>query len=581
MRKMIVVACALVLAVYAVPAFAASNPAETVPFDHWAYDAVQKLVDCGVIIGYPKTHEFKGDRAMTRYEFAIAIARLMDSPCMAKGAGQKGDKGDTGATGPAGPKGDTGAAGAAGAAGAKGEKGDKGDKGDKPTDDEVRAICAKLLDEFKDELADLDSRIGDLEGDVKDLDTRVAALEEAMKRPKVTGWIDYRMGLVGDLWNNSEFDALTAKIGIEGQITDELAGKISLKTVDDVLRVSGMAYMPGAARGVRGSAIYGPRAFPYPAATSETGLYDNIWLDEAWVKGSTDWWTPVDWTVGRQFFAMDTLGLVADNQRMALQGLRAQANDLWGTDLDFDMFFGGASYDEGLREFATGTDGYGAARLAYNQNKWGVGGTWLATGYGEEEAWGVDGWANIWNRDIAFEYAEQLQFIDGVRYAGGENPASAWMGTAELLDSGSLKVSGTVSSCSGSYTTTYSAVNPYFEVLDYGILPGAGQIPWERWMRAPLVINGAMIYAGDVDFKLGSVPLHVRYANVDGVYPSRHNFPWGNYPHLIQVSGTKKIVDGLNLNLTYARQIADDTVEAQYGTLDDIDMIQASAVVEF
>jgi len=35
----------------AAPLFAASNPAETVPFDHWAYDAVRELVLRGVLPG--------------------------------------------------------------------------------------------------------------------------------------------------------------------------------------------------------------------------------------------------------------------------------------------------------------------------------------------------------------------------------------------------------------------------------------------------------------------------------------------------------------------------------------------------
>ncbi|MBM3501823.1 MAG: S-layer homology domain-containing protein, partial [Armatimonadetes bacterium] len=78
MRKFAVTCCVVVLAVQALPALAAGSPAETVPFDHWAYDAVQKLVDAGIIIGYPKTNDFKGDRAMTRYEFAMAVSRLMD-----------------------------------------------------------------------------------------------------------------------------------------------------------------------------------------------------------------------------------------------------------------------------------------------------------------------------------------------------------------------------------------------------------------------------------------------------------------------------------------------------------------------
>jgi hypothetical protein len=571
MRKLTLI-FAVLLAAYAIPAMAASNPAETVPFDHWAYDAVQKLVDCGVIIGYPKTHEFKGDRAMTRYEFAMAISRLMESPCLKGGEpGAKGANGATGAAGPTGPKGDTGATGAAGAPGGKGETGAVGPPGPKPTEDEVRAICAKLLDEFKGELADIKEQMAGLQEDVKDLDTRVAALEEAMKRPKVTGWIDYRIGLVGDLWENAEFDALTAKIGIQGQITDELAGKISLKMIDDTLRVTGFAAIPG------GGVVTGPRTLPGPAGPVVPvglGIGDNIWLDEAWLQGSTDWWTPVKWTAGRQFFALDQLGLVADNQRMSLQGIRGEAANLWGTDLGLDMVFGGASYDEGLAATGITSDGYGAVRLDYTRPKWAVGGTWLATGFAHEEGWGADLWAEIFNRDLTFEYARMTQDITGNRAFGTATPR-AWMGTLELLDTPSVKVTGIASRATDNYALTYSAINPYFELLDYGINPAVGQLPWERWTRAPLVANGARIIAGDVAFKLGSVPMKVRYANVDATDPAGV-LPWGNYPHLVAVSGTKKIVDGLNLNLTYAREIADSGL-----ALPDIDLLQASAVVEF
>ncbi|MGC9317621.1 MAG: S-layer homology domain-containing protein, partial [Armatimonadota bacterium] len=67
MRKTVAVLALAML--IAVPAFAQTSPADTVPFDHWAYDAVQQLVEEGIIIGYPDG-TFKGDRAMTRYEFA-------------------------------------------------------------------------------------------------------------------------------------------------------------------------------------------------------------------------------------------------------------------------------------------------------------------------------------------------------------------------------------------------------------------------------------------------------------------------------------------------------------------------------
>jgi len=48
-----------------------------VPSGHWAEDAVQKLVDAGLIDGYPDG-TFGGNRPMTRYEYAMVISRLLD-----------------------------------------------------------------------------------------------------------------------------------------------------------------------------------------------------------------------------------------------------------------------------------------------------------------------------------------------------------------------------------------------------------------------------------------------------------------------------------------------------------------------
>ena len=76
MKKLAI--CVAVIVAVALPSFAQRNPAETVPFDHWAYDAVKQLCEKGVIIGYPDG-TFKGDRAMTRYEFAMAISRLIEN----------------------------------------------------------------------------------------------------------------------------------------------------------------------------------------------------------------------------------------------------------------------------------------------------------------------------------------------------------------------------------------------------------------------------------------------------------------------------------------------------------------------
>ena len=82
-----------------------------VPFDHWAYDAVEALRDQGLIIGFPD-ESFRGDCPLTRYEFAMLISRLLDTrPEVDAGAA-----GQPGLPGPPGP------AGAAGPAGAPGPK---------------------------------------------------------------------------------------------------------------------------------------------------------------------------------------------------------------------------------------------------------------------------------------------------------------------------------------------------------------------------------------------------------------------------------------------------------------------------
>ena len=84
MRKALLSTCATALLVGAAStAFAAANPFEDVPADHWAYDAVAQLAADGVIEGYGDG-TYRGDQAITRYEMAQMVARAM-----AKGGGNK------------------------------------------------------------------------------------------------------------------------------------------------------------------------------------------------------------------------------------------------------------------------------------------------------------------------------------------------------------------------------------------------------------------------------------------------------------------------------------------------------------
>ena len=50
-----------------------------VPKDHWAYDAIYELTQDGVMVGYfdKPINLFKGEKTLTRYEFAYALAKAI------------------------------------------------------------------------------------------------------------------------------------------------------------------------------------------------------------------------------------------------------------------------------------------------------------------------------------------------------------------------------------------------------------------------------------------------------------------------------------------------------------------------
>lgn len=77
MKKTLVSALTTALVVGAASTtFAAANPFEDVPADHWAYDAVAQLAQDGVITGY-SDGTYKGQKQITRYEMAVMVARAM------------------------------------------------------------------------------------------------------------------------------------------------------------------------------------------------------------------------------------------------------------------------------------------------------------------------------------------------------------------------------------------------------------------------------------------------------------------------------------------------------------------------
>ena len=87
MKKFLIAITVVVLAAFAVPALAASNPFMDVPANHWSYDAVAQLASRGVISGYPDG-SYKGGQPATRYEMASTVARALAKIDMEKASKQ-------------------------------------------------------------------------------------------------------------------------------------------------------------------------------------------------------------------------------------------------------------------------------------------------------------------------------------------------------------------------------------------------------------------------------------------------------------------------------------------------------------
>ncbi|RAK09787.1 S-layer family protein [Halanaerobium saccharolyticum] len=76
MKKLTITIALILVVALAMPAFGQSF--SDVPSDHWAYDAINKLVAAGIVEGYPDG-EYKGSQNMTRYEMAVMVSRALDN----------------------------------------------------------------------------------------------------------------------------------------------------------------------------------------------------------------------------------------------------------------------------------------------------------------------------------------------------------------------------------------------------------------------------------------------------------------------------------------------------------------------
>lgn len=170
------------------------GPFADVPTTHWAYDAVQSLAQKGIFTGYPDG-TFQGRRALTRYEFAVALQRMLAEVQRQIAAIQL-------KPGPQGPQGERGPVGPQGPQGPRGVAGPPGPPGVTPAElAEIRrqqtllrtdiTNLQKLAQEFASELAMLGADLEQVKRNLAALADRVTRLEATVaKIPKITGAIN-------------------------------------------------------------------------------------------------------------------------------------------------------------------------------------------------------------------------------------------------------------------------------------------------------------------------------------------------------------------------------------------------------
>jgi len=472
----------LVIAVLAlaVPALAQS-PFSDVPMDHWAYQAVDTLTKAGLIEGYPDG-TFKGNQAMTRYEFAMLIARAMQSKAL---------------QGPEGPCGPAGAPGMGGGAGLTPEQ---------------CALLERLKNEFMPELKQLRSDLNDLESRVADLEAK----PEYKQKVKVSGDVSVRFGAYGtelglggtestgypypgvaamtwgdDWFDPAPFGGINIPVAIAGDpnywdFTGEGAMSIPISdAVKDAFKAPDFGTMRTRVNfsgdlGQNTSALVSILADTRGNLTAphlidgiyyggengfySDGLMDSVRVDEAWMKYSTTWIRPWTITAGKLYWGTGC-GLLVNNSQHPVKSAKvdiALTGDMPGDGLTYSFIGGMLDRQAFLGGFTSGTDepanppdgwqangsdNYAIHNITLPIGSWKLGGTFMNTGFGTERGWSADISGKLFGLDFWGEYAKLLNFPGGDDETDADIPVdlnkedTAWLAGLGY-DSGSLAIKG-------------------------------------------------------------------------------------------------------------------------------------------
>jgi hypothetical protein len=497
-----------------------------VPVDHWAYDAVQRLADAGIVEGYPPDMTFKGTRAMSRYEMAMVIARMLDKvqqmtgvtpppPGVDKAYVDNADK----------------------ALGARIDALTDKVNNIKPTTGvdesrlltpEQKALLGRLETEFAPELRRINNTLSDLDDRMTQAEDWIA---NRPPMPKITlsGDIRWRFGTYGDKieltgndvesypisvvsttdFENAAFDFMSDPLGGAmgewaygtlyggemhfGELPFVLSGlkdsykepkfsstrvrMIASGDVNDNLSVKLVAFADPRSNitrpGYINTDIFNDLGMVSPNNFYSDGLMANMRFDEAYGTFKTTALVPLSVTAGRQYFKFG-MGLLVDNDIASFNAVKAMWGDPQGWNLTgIGGLFDREAFDgQGADVFGSiGQDGYHAWRMGIpigSANTVGV--NWLGSGFAGESGWSADLAGKILGFNYSVEYAKMDKNAAGLDIPDDDN---AYVGSVDLVDTSSVKLNA-----------KYGRVEPFYALSadSSGVLGGG-------WSRLPMLVG--------------------------------------------------------------------------------------------
>ncbi|HOY63709.1 MAG: Outer membrane protein alpha precursor [bacterium ADurb.Bin236] len=440
MKKLVLAALALTLTVgISVKSYSATLV--DVHSGHWAADAVQKLVDSGLIEGYPDG-TFKGDRPLTRYEYAMVIARMMDildktyclkSECKAA---------------PAAP----------GAPSAPGIS---------PAQlDEIRDIVKKLAAEFKDELAALKVKVDENSSRIDKLEKKVD--NAFLGKLQVGGSVRQRIDAPGtDLADATFVSTYNSLYGTAIANGDLNAGYEMLANLTfDGEAGKNVTFSLGLQKTLLNRATIGEN--------STAPQDDDLKLVHAFVdlnfSNDVAELDVLKLRSGYQDLAFGPYGMMVDTT--GADSMAAMKLDVAKSVVALTGFAGALDMDQlgvGMPEGLGGgeRDLYAAARLGLDLPFVDLGVNYLASGFDKEKAWGVDMVApllkdSMFLKELRGEYMKVVDLTTGASPAAGDTDYSFVVGL-DLYKSKKAGISVTYGDIPAVTGLTSAVSNPFTE----------------------------------------------------------------------------------------------------------------------